>query len=813
MKKRVCLFLALLVLCSSVAGYAQQEEFIETDTDDAVTEDINWAEIELTPYDYDDIVVGNPTPLNGKFFTEMWGNGTSDIDVRYMVSGYDLVTWDDEASYFRFDRSVVSGAMVNADEAGNRTYLLALASDLYYSDGTPITAWDYAFSVLLQGSPLIKALGGHPKAMDYLLGYEDYASGATPGISGVRVQADNLISFTVKAEALPYFYELSYLSFCPYPIHAIAPGCTVQDDGAGAYIAADPEAEGEGFTVELLRRTILDSEKGYQSHPDPVSGPYKLISFDGDEAVFEINRYYKGNEDGKKPRIKRITYRRAANDTMIQGLAEGEYALLNKVTLASAVTEGLNLCVENPQYTRAIYPRIGLTYILFNPQSPLIQQQNVRQAIAGCLDSDQLIGAYVGNFGLKADGLYGLGQWMYRAVTGVISYPVQLPETATEEETEAYEKDEAAWDALTLEGLTLYPLDTEASAALLDKAGWTLNKQGDSFEAGTDSVRCREVNGALEPLELTMGYLSGGSMEQTFTDAFVKNLAAAGVSLKLVPLHFDSIAQAHADRALEDVDMIYMGDNFNISFDPALFFADDEESRETDSMLSVYGELFALAREMDRTQPGAILEYMEKWVRFQERFSQLLPMIPVYTNIYYDFYTKELDDYWIAENTSWGQAIVPARMHSLKQDGLSATDVTLEMSFLNGESKLDLSMLAASSGHEEKARSAGVLSLFPEEIRQQVPGDYQNIYEFVAGQVPEEVQDEEEITIVYAFQTAYPAEEKVYLLFGIRGKGSDVEWFAQEGVGLEDGRVAVTLEKEQWEKLKGITFALAVVSK
>jgi len=812
MKKRLSLFLALLLLCSSVAAYAQQEETIEMDASDAA-EEVEWAEIQLTPYDYDDIVVGNPTPLNGKFFTEMWGNGTSDIDVRYLVSGYDLVTWDDEASYFRFDRSVVSGALVNADEAGNRTYLLALASNLYYSDGTPVTAWDYAFSVLLQGSPLISELGAHPAALDYLLGYEDYFSGAAPGIAGLRVQSDNLISFTVKAEALPYFYELSYLSFCPYPIHAIAPGCIVRDDGAGAYIASDPEADGEGFTAELLRRTILDSEKGYQSHPDPVSGPYRLISFDGDEAVFEINRYYKGNEEGKKPRIKRITYRRAANDSMIRGLAEGEYALLNKVTQASAVTEGLNLCAENPQYTRAIYPRIGLTYIFFNPQSRLVQQQNVRQAIAGCLDSDQLIGAYVGNFGLKANALYGLGQWMYQAATGMIDYPAQLSDAATQEETAAYEKNEAAWDALTLDGLTLYPLDTEAAAALLEQAGWTLNSQGEPFEAGTDSVRCREADGQLETMELTMGYLSGGSMEQTFNDAFVKNLAAAGVSLKLVPLHFDSIAQSHADRALEGVDMIYMGDNFNISFDPALFFVDDEQAQEADSLRSVYGELFDLAREMDRTQPGAILEYMQKWVRFQERFSQLLPMIPVYTNIYYDFYTKELDGYWIAENTSWGQAIVPARMHSLKQDGMSATDVSAEISGMNGEAELDLSILAAYSGHEDADRSDGVLSHFPEEIRRQVPGDYQNIYEFVAGQVPEEVQDEDDISIVYAFQTAYSEGEKVYLLFGIREKGSDVEWFVREGVGLEDGRVSVTLEKEQWEKLKGITFALAVVSK
>ena len=72
--------------------------------------------------------------------------------------------------------------------------------------------------------------------------------------------------------------------------------------------------------------------------------------------------------------------------------------------------------------------------------------------------------------------------------------------------------------------------------------------------------------------------------------------------------------------------------------------------------------------------------------------------------------------------------------------------------------------------------------------------------------------EKESITMAYNFQTPYDEGETVYLLFGIPGKGSDVEWFVQEGTALEDGSVGATLEKEQWEKLLGLTFALAVVS-
>ena len=36
---------------------------------------------------YENLTVGNPTPMRGEFFTEMWGNATSDIDVRALLHG------------------------------------------------------------------------------------------------------------------------------------------------------------------------------------------------------------------------------------------------------------------------------------------------------------------------------------------------------------------------------------------------------------------------------------------------------------------------------------------------------------------------------------------------------------------------------------------------------------------------------------------------------------------------------------------------------------------------------------------------------
>ena len=115
----------------------------------------DWAERVTPAYDYQALTVGNPTPLEGNFFTDMWGNNTSDLDVRLLLHGYNLIVWNGEEGMFAVNPTVVSGIAVVDNEAGDRTYYLSLYSDLRYSDGSPITARDYAFSYLFCASPVI----------------------------------------------------------------------------------------------------------------------------------------------------------------------------------------------------------------------------------------------------------------------------------------------------------------------------------------------------------------------------------------------------------------------------------------------------------------------------------------------------------------------------------------------------------------------------------------------------------------------------------------------------------------------------------
>ena len=73
-------------------------------------------------------------------------------------------------------------------------------------------------------------------------------------------------------------------------------------------------------------------------------------------------------------------------------------------------------------------------------------------------------------------------------------------------------------------------------------------------------------------------------------------------------------------------------------------------------------KLYDAAVAMRTTRPGDIAGYMKCWLSFQERFNDILPMIPIYGNYYFDFYTADLQHYDIGSNIAWSTAINTATL-------------------------------------------------------------------------------------------------------------------------------------------------------
>ncbi len=645
-----------------------------------------------------ELMVSNPNPIRGDFFADMFGTNGSDLDVRTLIHGYNLINWDQSQGEYAVDPSVVYSYETEKDAQGNKTYRFKLWDDLCYSDGSKITAWDYAFSLLLQMSPEIEEIGGKIYLAEHILGNAAFLKGNTKVLKGVRVLSDQELAITLDRAYLPHYSEEGLLLCVPYPISVIAPGCKVYDDGDGVYIGNEDGISDSGFTADLLKKTILDPDTGYNSHPSVTSGAYALDSYDGVTCHLTINPNFKGvwlsgrstNElnqdklvkftDGSgneqflvKPSIEKLGYTYVKSDEIQDKLKKGELDLVNKVVDSSVIDGMLN----SSQVKNTAYPRVGLSFLAFSYELPAVSEEAVRQAIAWCIDREKITKEYCGSYGVRMDGFYGMNQWEYMMAEGKIGYP--LIKGYDSEDGPAQQDDGSSrfpnryarshgqymnmlsmWRALNLKDLTSYSVDIEKANTLLNRAGWNLNQNGERYREGTDDVRSKRIKGELVSLDLKLMYLDGNRLADIIQKNSVENLNACGIKLTLVPASANDLLSAYYRQAERTTEIILMATNFNTVYDPAIMVSTDKSANHQlwNTMYTNDETLYRLAVNMRKTEPGDVYTYLSKWIAFEKRYNQVLPAIPLYSNTYYDFYTPQLNNYNILSHGTWAQAII-----------------------------------------------------------------------------------------------------------------------------------------------------------
>lgn len=571
---------------------------------------------------YDRLRVAVTTPFSGNFLSAALGNNSSDLDVRRLIHGYNLVNWDSATGAYQFNERLVRAATTNES---NMSFVFALSRGLTYNDGTPITARDYAFSLLFLGSRELEEAAGGRESLSSVLGGEDYQSGTAKTLKGVRILGDYQFALEVDPAYMPYFYELKMLQVSPLPISVIAPGCEVKDDGDGVYISGP-------YTADLLRETLL-GENGYISHPAVTSGPYMLTAFDGSTRVeMALNPAYIGDQNGNVPDIPRIDFRAVAPESIMTGLAEGETDLVVRRSRLDQITSGMGLAAGG-DFAMKAYSRSGLSFISFCAEKGPTASENVRKAISLCLEKDKTTEAYTGAFGTPVKGYYGIGQWMFMMANGTL-----VPEEGQEEE----------WADLNLDGLPVYPLDPAHAGELLEADGWTM---------GSDGVRHKTIDGADTALTLKMIYPIGNDLEPVLQETFVPHLAEAGIRLETEALEMQELLKRYYRQTERDCDLILLGTDLGDVFDPT----GEYDEKGTNRLSGITdGSLRDLALKMRSTEPGNATEYCRRWLRYQERLMNIAAVLPLYSDAYLDFHVNELQNYDPAPTGNWTIAVLDA---------------------------------------------------------------------------------------------------------------------------------------------------------
>ena len=585
--------------------------------------------------DYETLRVGATTAFSGNFFSAAIGSNVCDQDVRKLIHSYSLVTWVPADGAFRPNGQVVTSDIGISEDGATLTF--AISKNLRYNDGTPITAKDYAFSFLLTTSRALLECAGTRASGSHVSGWQAYDEGLADTVTGFRLLGDYSVSITLDAQFLPYFYEMEVLNILPYPISVIAPGCEVKDDGNGICISG-------GMTADTLRKTLLDPETGYASHPAVTSGAYQLVSYDGETVTVERNPEYIGDADGVTPQIPRIEFRAVAADELIRGLYEESLDLVVRCARNDQIHGGLALA-GGEGIRQYAYSRNGLAFISFCAEKGATADVRVRQALALCMDKTALAEKYLGGYGMKVDGYYGIGQWMYQASLGTIEVLDRDGSAAQPEE-------------ISLAGIRAWELDPVAAGELLAAAGWNLNEEGGAYEPAAGGIRFRMNGDRLEPLKLKLIYPVNNDAGPLLADTLIAHFAAAGGELETEAVPMPALLEQYYHITDRACDMIMLGSNFSEVFDPSVNLdgSTDRLSGVNDAMLA------DLARRMRSTAPGDTAEYCRRWAEFILYRSEVLPEIPLYSNTYMDFAISELQDYRPGEYSSWAEAIQYARL-------------------------------------------------------------------------------------------------------------------------------------------------------
>ena len=630
-KKILSLLLAGL-LTLSVAACGQQQTVTNNDQGSSSSEasqaseessDLSSGERPTEPTGQ--MVIGSINQVINEFYDTGFSTSETNYNMYDLIhGGYDTVVFSKEGE-FQYNDTVVASHEETENEDGTKTYTVTINDGLVWSDGTPITAKDYVFAILLENSDEMAGVDGYPCNTGYsYVGYDEWLDGSADAFAGVHLVDDMTYSLTVKAEELPYHYDITYATLRPRPLHVIAPECDVEDTENGATITGD-------FTTELLQETINNVETGYRYNPKVTCGPYLFDNFDeaSQQATLKANPEFVGDYRGVKPSIETLVIKTVSSDTMMNELESGSVDLLYSCSGGDTINAGLDL-VEEGKAADTTYMRNGYGKIQFDCSVFPTDSQNVRQAIAYCLDRNEFARQYTGGYGSVVHSFYGLAQWEYQ--------------------------DSVEW---INENLNTYEMNVEEAKKLLEEDGWNLNADGTPY-SGT-GTRYKEVDGELKPLVITWCNSEGNPVSELLATMLPETMAEAGMELQATTTDFATLQNGILHAGDTMYNMYNLATGFATANSPWYYFSSDE------AWMGNYNTNWIADEELnDAVMPLKSIPYedseawLEAWQNFIKVWNEKLPDVPLYSDEYYDFHSTRVQGWENTATWGWQNAVLDA---------------------------------------------------------------------------------------------------------------------------------------------------------
>lgn len=606
-------------------------------------------EPEMVPAVGGQLIYGATTEISGDWGRAMWKNNATDATIRELIDDYATIVSDPGGQYI-VNPTITKDLQMEEHEDGTKTFTVTIHDDLVYNNGDPITAKDYVVSAVFSCSQVALDLGAQVTGDLSFVGGAEYKSGEATFVSGIRLLDEYTFSFTILAEKLPYFYDLTYAS--SYPMHPqfwFGDGIDVADDGEGCYFTGEFTAEAVGDAVTAAR---------FESSNRVSAGPYNLVEFDQSalQATLEINENYKGNFEGQKPYVQKIIFTKAEDATWTDAIRTGAFEFYDTITDGSAINDALDIIAEGGfdyvQFTRAGYGKL-----MFQCDFGPTQFVEVRHAIAKLLDRNDFADTFCQGWGSVVHGPYGLGLWQYQ--------------------------DSEEW---LYDNLNTYTYSYDDAVALLEGGGWTLDADGNAF-AGS-GVRHKEVTAEeageyahnivladgriLMPLIIEWSSSEGNAVSDLLSVKLAQNpdVASAGIQINQNIMTFSELLlymyrddSEGEQYGVPTYGMYNLATNFTPTYDQSYYWTMDP-----DLVAAGWNQNFLFDEKMDQVTMDMVYGiestdtegYLALWQQYILRFNELLPEIPLYSNIYVTMIPEKLKGYTQDSFWDFQQAIVYA---------------------------------------------------------------------------------------------------------------------------------------------------------
>lgn len=564
-----------------------------------------------------ELVIGT-FDMNGDFLqSEGFGNSSYDKNVRDMIHGYSPIAFTRDGE-FLVDETVVKSMEKSEDADGNTVYTFALNEGLKWNDGEPVTADDYLFAYLVAGSPQLVAAGAADATGENFVGYTDYHTGASDAHTGIKKIDDLTYSVTISKEKLPYFWELSYLSVFPYPMHTLAEGATIETTDAGTKLVGDLDDAVNKFATE------------HRFAPTVSCGPYSFISFENKQVKLEKNDNYAGTWDKKTPKIKNILIKTVNATLDVDMLVNGELDIVEGVVEGDKIEKAK--AAENVQ--ASTYSRNGFGNVPLHTDFGATKEKEVRHAIAYILDKDDLINNILGGYGVTVNSYYSHAEWTY-----------QLKKAELDEK------------------LINYAFSIDRANAELDNSSYKFEADGvtpwDVTKAGEGYYR---HNAAGEPLIVTHLGTNDNPVTDTIELQMKQNAPKVGMDYRiergdfagLLDAYYNSGAKPESERKFNTFNMAL---GFSDANDPYYGYACEYAGTPANPTNTCDPELDEIMQRLRHTSSEDPEAFADTWVEFQIKWNDIMPMVPIYANQYYDFADADLNGFNTTPFASYAQII------------------------------------------------------------------------------------------------------------------------------------------------------------